>query len=412
LLILALVWSVNNRPPKIDMPPHVMPVPNALDDFHRAYLLARKMKHLSPYSMPLPPAQANTDANFAACAADAAPVRAAIRQGLQHPFMAPMRSISLGYYPEDRELARIIAGVAEYYRRTGRYGESMRVLLDGLRMGAKLPRGDLVIGFLVACAVDAICIGHVEELIPRLSSAELKLAADTLEKIAADRVPMSEIIRNEGYYSAAEWANMSKDPKTDPNRLSWSYFEDHRFLVGVEDGAPLPWRARMKLVQFGLANKQKIIRDNLAYHLAFARETDEHPYTPNPKTPKPDNLIMGISGDLLPSVWRSYTTSQAALAILRTEVALEQFRKEHCRYPEALSALSPSYLTALPDDPFAGARGKPLHYLPAADGNKYLLYSVGGDMQDDGGRPLQFYNQRASGDIVAGRLSRRRRTSK
>jgi hypothetical protein len=63
-------------------------------------------------------------------------------------------------------------------------------------------------------------------------------------------------------------------------------------------------------------------------------------------------------------------------------LALQAWRAEHGRYPDALDALVPDVLEALPPDPFG--RG-PLNYR--RDGDKYVLYSAGPDGADDGGHP-------------------------
>lgn len=65
----------------------------------------------------------------------------------------------------------------------------------------------------------------------------------------------------------------------------------------------------------------------------------------------------------------------------RTVFALAAYRAEHKEYPENLADLAPRYLPAVPNDLFAGA---PLHYRREASG--YVLYSVGRNGKDDGGR--------------------------
>jgi hypothetical protein len=61
--------------------------------------------------------------------------------------------------------------------------------------------------------------------------------------------------------------------------------------------------------------------------------------------------------------------------------ALEMYQRDNGRYPDNLDALTPKYLKSIPQDLFAE---KPLIYKPTADG--YLLYSVGVNGVDDGGR--------------------------
>ncbi|MHC4443204.1 MAG: hypothetical protein ACYTF1_08570 [Planctomycetota bacterium] len=63
-------------------------------------------------------------------------------------------------------------------------------------------------------------------------------------------------------------------------------------------------------------------------------------------------------------------------------LALAAYHREHSRYPNSLVQLVPQYISSLPDDPFVN---KPFCYrLDDRDG--YVLYSVGEDCVDDGGR--------------------------
>jgi hypothetical protein len=72
----------------------------------------------------------------------------------------------------------------------------------------------------------------------------------------------------------------------------------------------------------------------------------------------------------------------ASRALTSIAFALAAHRSEHGNYPAMLAALAPAYLPVIPNDPFTN---KPFIYRPGKAG--YLLYSVGPDLQDDGGRP-------------------------
>jgi hypothetical protein len=61
--------------------------------------------------------------------------------------------------------------------------------------------------------------------------------------------------------------------------------------------------------------------------------------------------------------------------------ALARYRADNGNYPKELSLLVPKYLKEVPKDRFSG---KPLIYT--ADDKGYILYSVGINGQDDGGR--------------------------
>lgn len=67
--------------------------------------------------------------------------------------------------------------------------------------------------------------------------------------------------------------------------------------------------------------------------------------------------------------------------LTQVALALAAFKADHRMYPAALADLSPAYLKTAPNDLFFD---KPLIYSKTAAG--YLLYSVGPNMVDDGGK--------------------------
>jgi len=72
---------------------------------------------------------------------------------------------------------------------------------------------------------------------------------------------------------------------------------------------------------------------------------------------------------------------QTALDQARVACALERHRLRHKAYPESLADLAPELLDGIPVDVPAGGR---LKYR--REGKGYLLYSLGSDGKDDGGR--------------------------
>ncbi len=81
---------------------------------------------------------------------------------------------------------------------------------------------------------------------------------------------------------------------------------------------------------------------------------------------------------------------------LRVAMALAAYRADHGKYPETLAALQPKYLPTIPLDLFSG---EPLIYEP--DDNGYLLYSVGVNGEDEGGRS---YDDFPKGDDIVVRM--------
>jgi hypothetical protein len=80
-------------------------------------------------------------------------------------------------------------------------------------------------------------------------------------------------------------------------------------------------------------------------------------------------------------VRRSADLAEQRQRNLHLAFALAAYRGEHKRYPDKLDVLAPEYLAEVPGDLFSG---KALIYHPSWNG--YLLYSVGVNGRDDGGR--------------------------
>ena len=82
----------------------------------------------------------------------------------------------------------------------------------------------------------------------------------------------------------------------------------------------------------------------------------------------------------------------------RIACALAAYKADNGRYPDKLDALQPKYLPTIPLDLFSG---EPLIYEPDDDG--YLLYSVGVNGEDEGGRS---YDDLPKGDDIVVRMPR------
>jgi len=91
------------------------------------------------------------------------------------------------------------------------------------------------------------------------------------------------------------------------------------------------------------------------------------------------------------------------LEATRLHIALRCYFEEHGRLPGRLDELAPRYIERVPLDPF---NGKPFRYDP----KRALLYSVGSNRRDDGGKvgkrrwepldivyPLEFASGRGAG---------------
>ena len=92
-------------------------------------------------------------------------------------------------------------------------------------------------------------------------------------------------------------------------------------------------------------------------------------------------ISMGIIGEGI-SLLESAAEAEAERRVVITALALERYRGRYNRYPETLQALAPEFLKSVPMDFMTG---QPLHYR-VAEGGHFLLYSVGLDCVDNGGK--------------------------
>jgi hypothetical protein len=142
----------------------------------------------------------------------------------------------------------------------------------------------------------------------------------------------------------------------------------------------------------GLADRdQRLILETMEQGIALAHEDSpgaleqfERVYTN--ATLKAQQFPQRIlSAMMLPSLARVATRFAAFEARRRAalvSVAVERYRRGHQgRLPENLAALVPEFLQQVPMDPFDG---QPLRFRTLSKG--YVIYSVGRDRHDDGGK--------------------------
>jgi hypothetical protein len=82
------------------------------------------------------------------------------------------------------------------------------------------------------------------------------------------------------------------------------------------------------------------------------------------------------------------------LELIKVALVLDQYHTDHGAYPASLVELTPKYVSTIPRDIFSEAD---LHYR--RNGHGYLLYSVGPNGKDDGGRTIFDSGRDATGRL-------------
>jgi hypothetical protein len=107
------------------------------------------------------------------------------------------------------------------------------------------------------------------------------------------------------------------------------------------------------------------------------------------KYPNPIAVVSALWQDrsLNKAVEEQHDLAIAQLRLLIVELVLRCYRSEQGQPPGRLDLLVPKYLHQVPFDPFSGHA---VVYRP--QGTNWLLYSVGPDRVDDGGKPMSRSN--------------------
>ena len=93
------------------------------------------------------------------------------------------------------------------------------------------------------------------------------------------------------------------------------------------------------------------------------------------------NAIAAAFLPSLPGLLQNEARAHAQLRGAAIAASVELYALQNGAYPESLDALTPTFLSAAPEDPFTGGS---FLYAPTESG--YVLYSAGADMQDNGGQ--------------------------
>jgi hypothetical protein len=347
---------------------------------------------------------------------------ALLRQGLDLPYQSPpIRSSSaqLPYFAEDRELARVLSVEARVREARGDRMGAANSRLDAMQLGAMIPHGSTLIGKLVGIACEAIGRAQLWRQVDELSAPEARAAARRMERIVQLHVPEADTLQEEAWFMQANLMEIFRYPRW---RMSTGLYNGEQNVLGANLSG-MAFYARMLPY-----SKRRIMHDVTQFWNQNIRDA-RLPYCARKLTTPPgaENQEQAISRnwdpllDILCPVFAQTgfadTTCEVQDVLLMTMFALRAYHQEHHAYPETLAALVPEYLSATPADPFV--QSQPLRYRRVAA--KYLLYSVGPDGKDDGGKPIvsQFVIDRSwsvekqvsmryaiapdsQGDIVAG----------
>jgi len=397
LLLAVIMLAINNKPPQVTIPTHSVPKDNGLDYFLRA-------ADAISYQWPGATDSAKwTISEYENLVTDNAQAYAILHQGLTKECVCPpMRGENAFSNPygadamsELRNLAKALRGAAVYYEKKRDYGRAVEYQLDAVEMGLTYPHKASLIQDLVGIACAAIGYSKIEDNLAHLNSQELARAAARVERIRKKMTPFSEVIQEEGYVSASLWVEQFSSRKFRQSVFApwlWPTLSPVALFSGGTACQDFVDGARM-----AFANKTAFINRLMDYSNAITAEAAK-PFTGKSSVSKPLGPWMSDLFDVSVNCRPAHIRTEACVSLIQTDIALRRFNADQGNYPAKLDDLVPRYLKTIPIDPFG--IGKPLRYKPLDGGKSFLVYSVGGNMTDDGGKPSPKKSDWKNGDVL------------
>ncbi len=169
--------------------------------------------------------------------------------------------------------------------------------------------------------------------------------------------------------------------------------EDYRSEPGF--GLPRGWMLQ-NLVNYNRGMATALEFFDPARHRIDVAKIEQDDKAAKDWRPGPYDFLYKFAAEYRDSVAHSVARAQTTVDEARVACALERYRLANGQFPETLAALVPQFLDKVPPDVIGG---EPLKYRREG-GGQYLLYSVGWNGQDDGGKIVPGGSAPVQGDWV------------
>jgi len=275
-----------------------------------------------------------------------------------------------------RQASRLLSLEAMEQTEEQRPQQAVESVVASLNVSRSLNHEPTLISYLVHVACQGICLESLQRVLNRmpLTGTQLSELAAAFEESenqqALTRAFVGERCMGEGVFDGLR---TGKIPMTE--------------MISFLGDAPW-WR-----VLFPLYRTTGLLELDERCYLDIMEENVKATQLPPPKDMAAASTVLDkvnhlslchvLSPMLLPALDRAMIKAGQCDAMIRdteTAIAVERYRLANGTLPKQLSNLIPTFLPAVPADPFDG---KPLRYKTVEKG--YIVYSVGEDREDNGG---------------------------
>jgi len=390
-ILAAVWWFLANAGPAVGPPSRVLPQPNAYDWFCSASSLLvdrNELRALDVAYLHRPRTRVRGMSEKRSLLRKNIPALAELRDGLRHGFCWPRVKDWQSSGFDIRALGRLLVLDGEVRADKGNWPGAMNAYLDALEFGAKIVRGGNLGCFEEGRNVQMDARKRIHDTYKRLTALELKAATGRMEAVRRLSVAYSEVLRQVRDQVTEDYVHLIFRNRNLFEAYDWY---DRIYLATLRhDGFATGMIVKLRLLPY---TKSRIVANWTRYMDKVITRVrlpyrDKHPFPPVPCDPFNERMVLDFE-----ERWCDDLVNQADNGAMMTSLALRRFWLENSSYPASLSALVPGYLSRVPADPFSPKDA--LRYERTRRG--YLLYSVGPDGRDDGGRPIAAYPLPKSG---------------
>jgi hypothetical protein len=398
-----------NVAPKITIRPAVMPSPNGFDYFISAANMAKRDADkiidatVDPYSARRVYSLSEKESLLKRHQS----ALELIRQGFKCDYLYPRTHNSIaspGYHRPLCIVRALLQLEGQVKLRHNDWNGSLASYLDLIRLGELLPKGGDYLPRHNSLYTTVRGSSGLWSVINHLNASQCKVATKRIEELTSKHWPLSETIQEQKLTVQGTLMEVFKRPNWRGYLIEGYSVGDLRLAMDLALYNP-------KLAYECMSSGKPEIVDQCNDYLDQWTARVRKPYAAlirKPQDPK-NHFSQNMVGCQPSGLFFADTKSQTLSNLLMVALALRAYKLEHGSYPKTLHELVRNYLKKVPADLFAPSGD--LRYK--VKGKSYVLYSIGPDGKDDGGKPaidtrwsnpaMKYYvDWCVKGDIVAG----------
>ncbi len=315
-----------------------------------------------------------------------APALKLLREALQMPIEAPMIEneeeaiTAIAPFARFREMARQLRQESDVRAADGDFVGALDSRLTSLELGAAVSRG-VAFSMLVGVAIEAVARSNFETLAAKLDAAQIRALLPRMKALTARRPKYSQNLQFEKASNIRFALFNSKGFLETDQATRLHNIDEFRKEFELSD-------AQMR--EF-IAMTPQTLTEQLSKVLDGFIAREELPFQSAQKAklpPAPSGFVRNLTFPLdgiFASARFNYERNRAADLLLQSALELRAIKLETGAYPTTFDA---------PLDPFGDK--EPLTY--ERNGATYLLYSIGPDGIDNGGKPFPTTRQQFNPD--------------